>query len=140
MTTPRDDGNGSAAPGPPSRLQALLVECVRRDASDIHLAPGSPPFLRIHGTLAPLEIAPLSTEDVESVAATLLRFGAAGDLARKGSVDGAVSAEDGTRFRFNVFRRQGKSAIALRRLEDRFQSLGELGLPESLYSLCDLRD
>jgi twitching motility protein PilT len=31
-------------------------------------------------------------------------------------------------------------AIALRRLEDRFRSLAELGMPESLYELCDLPD
>jgi len=31
-------------------------------------------------------------------------------------------------------------SIALRRLEDRFRPLEELGLPQSLYSLCDLRD
>ena len=61
-------------------------------------------------------------------------------LERTGSVDGAISAPDGTRFRFNVFRRQGALAIALRRLEDRFRSLADLGLPESLYQLCDLPD
>jgi twitching motility protein PilT len=55
-------------------------------------------------------------------------------------VDGAVSAPGGARFRYNIFRRQGETALALRRLEDRFRTLGELGLPASLYGLCDLRD
>src|SRR5262249_19834174 len=53
---------------------------------------------------------------------------------------GALSAADGTRFRFNVFRRQAQLSVALRRLEDRFRSLAELGLPEHLYSLCELPD
>src|SRR4029079_5651295 len=61
-------------------------------------------------------------------------------LAAKGSVDGAMSAPDGSRFRFNIFKRQGEIAIVLRLLEDTFRSLAELGMPESLYSLCDLRD
>ena len=33
----------------------LLKEVVERKASDLHLAPGSPPRLRIDGKLVPLE-------------------------------------------------------------------------------------
>jgi twitching motility protein PilT len=55
-------------------------------------------------------------------------------------VDGAVSGPNNTRFRFNLFRRQGELAVALRRLEDTFQTLAELGLPQSLDALCNLRD
>jgi len=51
-----------------------------------------------------------------------------------------MSSPDGVRFRFNIFRRQSEISIALRRLEDRFRTLTELGMPESLYNLCDLRD
>ena len=61
-------------------------------------------------------------------------------LETTGSLDGAFSGPDGVRFRFNLFRRQGQLAIAVRRLEDAFRSLGDLGLPESLYQLCDLPD
>ena len=38
------------------------------------------------------------------------------------------------------FRRQGELAAALRLLDDTFQSLAELGMPESLDALCDLSD
>ena len=44
------------------------------------------------------------------------------------------------RFRFNVFRRQGHFAVAFRRLEDRFRTLVELGMPESLYQLSGYPD
>src|SRR5579871_2343881 len=37
------------------RLDFLLAECVRLDASDVHLAPNLPPYLRIHGILEPRE-------------------------------------------------------------------------------------
>ncbi len=36
--------------------------------------------------------------------------------------------------------RQGRRAIVLRRLEDRFRKLSELGLPEELYKLSELSD
>lgn len=120
-------------------LDALLADCVRRDASDLHLAPGLPPFFRLHGVLDPGENAVLLPAlKIEGMAQVLI--GPAANLDRTGSVDGAITAADGTRFRFNVFRRQGQLAIALRRLEDRFRTLGELGMPESLYELCALPD
>lgn len=119
-------------------LDRLLAECKRRDASDVHLAPGLPPYLRVHGVLEP-EAVPVPPETLASVG-ELLVGGPLDGIGRVGSLDGAVNAPDGTRFRFNVFRRGGNIAIALRRLEDTFRTLAELGLPDSLYQLCDNPD
>lgn len=124
-------------------LDALFAECVARDGSDLHLSPGLPPHLRVHGDLAPLEGAEaMAPQTISRIAEELLqRVGGtkAIDALTRGSFDGALTAA-GVRFRFNVFRRQGEIALALRRLEDRFRSLTELGLPEMLRQLCDLRD
>jgi twitching motility protein PilT len=122
-------------------LTNLLSACVRLDASDLHLAPEQPPYFRIHGVLAPRENeSPMPVARIESLAGELLPGFSVETLDATGSVDGAISGSDGARFRFNIFRRQGLLGIALRRLEDRFRSLSELGLPESLYALCDLPD
>ncbi len=122
------------------RLDELLAACVARDASDLHLAAGLPPYFRVHGVLRADDVPALSPAVVEGIARELMHGFDAGGLDRTGSVDGAISAGDGTRFRFNVFRRRGKVGVALRRLEDRFRSLAELGLPEDLYGLCELPD
>lgn len=122
-------------------LDDLLAECVRRDASDLHLAPELPPFVRVHGIMEPLEAGrTLSAEQLAGLVAELGRNNGSDSLARTGSLDGAVGAPDGTRFRFNAFRRHGAHSIAIRRLEDRFRSLTELGLPESLHELGRLPD
>jgi len=124
-------------------LDAMLADCVRLDASDLHLAPGQPPFFRIHGVLGPQPAAAaLTKEQLDGVVSELLRAFSRGGLepGGTGSVDGALSSRDGTRFRFNVFRRQNAIGVALRKLEDRFRGLAELGLPEHLYQLCDLPD
>lgn len=129
---------------PAETLENLLQLCIERDGSDLHFSPGLPPNIRIQGELTPLEDQPLFTGSmIEQVASELLRkMGKNGDLGSmpRGSIDGAVSSNGGVRFRFNVFRRQSETALALRRLEDRFRTLAELGLPESLLALCDLRD
>src|SRR5687768_5450165 len=83
-------------------LERLLAGCVRYDASDLHLAANLPPYYRIHGILSPEEAAEvLPAEALEGVAAELMRGFDEKGLARTGSVDGAISAADGTRFRFN---------------------------------------
>ena len=41
--------NNTAAAG--RLLESLLGECVRQDASDLHLVPDLPPYLRVEGLL-----------------------------------------------------------------------------------------
>ncbi len=124
---------------PRDELEAMLRACVVEDASDLHLTPGQRPMVRVQGRLEPLAgHAPLTPEDLDRLAQVLLAAGRDG-LDARGAQDGALGAA-GARFRFNVFRRQGALAVALRRLEDRFRGLADLGLPESLYELCELPD
>lgn len=122
-------------------LDPLLMYCVRLEASDLHLAPNSSPYFRMHGALDLRDSLPVvKAEQLDRLAYILISESQRRTLATKGAADGAISASDGTRFRFNAYRRQGHYSIALRRLDDRFRTLGELGLPESLYQLCDLKD
>lgn len=122
-------------------LAHFMTQCVALDSSDLHIAPGLPAYLRVHGILEPQdEQGVLTAETTEAIAAILMQGFDSSTLDTTGSVDGALTAPDGVRFRFNVFRRQGALSIALRRLEDRFRTLTDLGLPESLYDLCTLPD
>ena len=125
-------------------VEHFLAACIIADGSDLHFSPGLPPHIRIHGELAPLTGEPVcSGETIARIGGELLRHmggsGEIGDMPR-GSLDGAITSAGGVRFRFNVFRRQNEIALALRRLEDRFRSLRELGLPESLLQFSTLRD
>lgn len=122
-------------------LSRMLSLCVAQDASDLHLAPSLAPYLRVHGILEPQhELGVMEARTTQELGELLTRGFDRSTLDTTGSVDGAMSAPDGTRFRFNVFRRQGAISIALRRLEDRFRTLAELGLPDALYDLCSMPD
>lgn len=132
-------------------LDILMSACVSADASDLHLVPGMPPHFRKSGELLPTPVFPaLDAPRIRQMAIALLPPFPPGQattcpdldaaLGARGALDGAISSREGARFRFNIFRRQSQIAIALRRLEDRFRTLRELGLPEELYRLCDLRD
>jgi twitching motility protein PilT len=106
-------------------------------ASDLHIASGLPPYWRVDGIVVPSEDEPpLSVAAINALARELTGVDPVELLSRKSSTDGAATGPDGTRFRYNVYRRRGALNMAIRRLEDRFRSIAELGLPESLLALC----
>ncbi|MDR2981410.1 MAG: PilT/PilU family type 4a pilus ATPase [Puniceicoccales bacterium] len=122
-------------------LDSLLTECVSANGSDIHLAPEEKPYFRVHGILVhrpKFEV--MTNGEIESLLPVLLSPERIAVLTKDGAVDGAMSASDGTRFRFNAYRRDRGVSIALRKLDDKFRPLTELGLPDSLYELGDLPD
>ena len=122
-------------------IDDYLAYCETTDASDLHLAPGHPPLVRIDGELLRIpDRSTLTGDDTLAISDGLLNAGQRACLADTGAADGAISSARGVRYRYNVFRRQGKRAIVLRRLEDRFRTLAELGLPVELYKLADLPD
>jgi twitching motility protein PilT len=132
-----------AAPAfdPHQVLTRLLAECESADASDLHLPPGQIPQLRIHGDLAAIPgFGEFSAKQLEAISEGMMTADHHRALETRGSADGALSSVSGARFRFNIFRRQGARAIVLRRLEDRFRPLSELGLSDELYRLADLPD
>ncbi|HLX61098.1 MAG TPA: PilT/PilU family type 4a pilus ATPase [Planctomycetota bacterium] len=140
---PRGEGDDA----PLARLHTLLKMCATMRGSDLHLSPGLPPYMRVDGILAPLaEMPPISGIETQALARAVLdAYSPSNDaldvrVARKGSIDGALTSPDGSRFRFNFFVSQREFGLAFRRLEDRFRSLKELGIPETLYDFCDLRD
>ena len=125
-----------------SRLfNSLLATCISEQASDLHLSAGLPPYLRVQGVLGPLPNHPnLSPGELALLVELLTRDLDSKSLSVTGSVDGALSSVDGTRFRFNIYKRSGEYSIALRRLEDRIRELSELGLSNDLYRLANLKD
>ena len=133
-------------------LDSLFGHCAELGASDIHLSVDEPPRFRVQGQLAPRpEFAPFDAQTVDDIAMELglytLPLGCPDGtelirktLVRDGSIDGAVTASDGQRYRFNLFRQQGRTSVALRRLDSVFRSLPELGLPPRIADFCQERD
>ncbi|MEL7499751.1 MAG: PilT/PilU family type 4a pilus ATPase [Planctomycetota bacterium] len=119
-------------------LIRLLNSAVTRKASDLHLSANHPPYFRQQGRLAPADDwPPLDAETLAGIAQALAAKTHANVSPEIGSLDGALSIEDGTRFRFNIYKRSGAYSVAFRRLEERIRSLPELGLPSDLYELAN---
>lgn len=131
---------GDAGSACPEALGTLVREAAQMGGSDVHLVPGRPPHVRLGGQLRPMDgWAPMDGVVLRGLAAGLAGEAGMERLDDVGDVNGAA-AWAGVRFRFNVYRRGQQECMALRLLEARVKTLGELGLPESLYGLCELGD
>lgn len=94
-------------------------------SSDIHLAFGQPPKIRVDGDLVDMPgEAPLTDADCEEMARQLIGE----DLPPKGEVDLSLQV-DKHRIRANVYRQMGHASAALRILAEKIPELETLGLP-----------
>ncbi len=123
----------SAIPG----LEGLLREMVRRGASDLHLAAGRRPALRIDGILREVEeMAVLSSADTKRMAHDLLSPGQRRIFEDDLDLDFSFDVAELARFRGNCFRQRGRIGLAIRRIPHRVGSLEELGLPPIMKRLA----
>ncbi|MHC4939068.1 MAG: type IV pilus twitching motility protein PilT [Planctomycetota bacterium] len=123
------------------QLDRFLTLCSRARATDLHLAAGSAPRLRVGGELESIEGEdPLRREEIAAMADALMNERQRAAFAESWTLDLAVSGEDGSRFRVNAFHERSGIALAIRRLEERFRGLEEWNLPCQLAELTRLRD
>ncbi len=118
-----------------AKIDELFKIMVSKGASDLHLAAGAPPYLRLHGEMAKLDLAALTNEQVQ-----LLIFEILNEKQRKGFIeswelDCSYTVEGLGRFRCNVFmQRKGMGAV-FRVIPEKIKTMGELGLPPQLLDL-----
>jgi twitching motility protein PilT len=119
-------------------VEKLLLRMLEMGASDLHLSTGSPPHVRIHGEMRafpghePLEAGPLLDQLYEVTPARNRE-----EFERRNDTDFAYAIPGASRFRANLFRdRQGPGAV-FRAIPFEIRTPEELGLPQSVLSLCD---
>ncbi len=98
-------------------------------ASDLHLKVGSPPILRIAGTLRNLELPPLSEPQVEKLLYEILSEEQIRTLEQVGDLDFAHSVDQATRLRLNAYHQRGYLSVACRLVNSVIPSFDDLHLP-----------
>lgn len=111
-------------------LDKLLVAALERAPTDLHLRPGRPPVVRVHGRLTVLSGWPdLDRRDVERFARRYVTGPAWERMCRHGGVSLPLTLPELGRFRLAVYTARGIPCLALRVLPARIPTLAELGLP-----------
>jgi len=121
------------------KLNDLLLAAARQNASDLHLAAGRHPTLRIDGVLIPLQKELLVTSEVsEGLMFAMLTPEQKETLLAEKEIDFSYSFEDKARFRVNIFHQRGYLAAALRLISAQIKTVEELNLPSVLHDFCTL--
>jgi twitching motility protein PilT len=120
-----------------ARIDAFLKLGASQGCSDVHLAVGVPPMLRMNGDLLPIKFRNLAEAELESYVTEILTP-THQDQFRKGhDVDFSYVSEDNARFRVNVFRKDTGVGAVFRAIPSDVPSLDSLNLPPVVKKFCD---
>ncbi len=149
MRTPDYTGPSLAEPGyhprmhPPEEgprisLRQLLQVMIQQGASDLHVTAGTPPQLRIDGSLTPLRTPALGPVETKFLCYEVMTEEQKIKFEKNNELDFSFGVKGLSRFRANVFMQRGAIAGAFRAIPFKIRALDELGLPAVITDLCDL--
>ena len=121
-------------------FRQLLTKCVDVKGSDLHLSANCLPIVRIHGHLQSVDDRILEQEQIALMLQTILSPRQQAVFKEERTLDLAISLDQSSRFRVNIYQERGQTAIAIRRLENKILTLSELGLPRQLEELTTMKD
>ncbi len=122
-------------------IDKLFRALVRLEGSDLHLKAGVPPYVRVDGTLRPLNRPAIDDEEIVRLIFPLIQM----DKRRvkifeeDGGCDFAYSMPvDGKqwRFRVNILQQMSHVGMVARRVNNWIPNFEQLNLPTSLEKLC----
>lgn len=127
--------SATAPPAKAARIDALLRVVLEKKASDLHIACGSPPMIRIDGDLSHLRWRSVREDDFENLLRPIAPGRVWDEWARTGDADFAYAMGEKARFRVNLFRQEHGPGAVLRMIPPRVLTVEDLGLPESVAAV-----
>jgi twitching motility protein PilT len=120
-----------------ARIDAFLKLGVAQGCSDLHLAVGVPPMLRVHGDLMPIKFRELRQSELEGYIEDVLTRSQSEYFASGRDLDFSYVSAEGGRFRVNVFRKETGIGATFRTIPTDVPTLEKLALPPIVTKLCD---
>lgn len=117
-------------------IRDLLLSCIEKKASDLHLTENEPPVLRIDGKLQRLELATLNRQDLKKMIYSILTSPQKEIFEKDLELDFSLALPGMDRFRVNIHMQRGSVEAAFRRVPLTIPSTEELGLPPILIDLA----
>lgn len=117
-------------------IDDLLRMIVEKGASDLHIAVGIPPILRVDGQLMPMSYERLTPQYTQRLCYDILTDEQIQRFESTFELDFSYSLAKVSRFRVNVYRDKGTVAAAFRVIPAKLPTLRELGLPPILEDLA----
>jgi twitching motility protein PilT len=116
-------------------MEELLQLVFDKDASDLHIAAGVPPMIRVGGKLTPTDYDPLNADETQKLIFSILTNEQRKTLEQTWELDCSYGVIGLGRFRVNVYKDKGAYAAALRTIASKIPRFDELGLPPIVKEL-----
>ena len=120
-------------------IDKLYRALVKHEGSDLHLKVGLPPYIRVAGTLRPLNREPVDDDEMVRLIFPMMDERNRRIFDENGGTDFAYSLDvDGKtwRFRVNVLQQMGHVGLVARRVNNWIPNFEQLHLPPVLEKLC----
>lgn len=124
----------------PLDLDDLLLVLVEHKASDLHLKVGSPPYVRLEGSLIPVGAQALTERDTLRLIAGVMKSSQRSTFKQDRNLSFSYSIPGGMRFRVNAFYEKGMVSAAIRMMHVEMPTFEKLGLPvEEIKKIFDMK-
>ena len=122
---------------PQVSLSELLHKLAEVGGSDLHITTGTPPLVRVHGEIRPLDgYRPLTSGETKQLAYSVLTDAQKHRFEENLELDFSFGVKGLSRFRANVFNQRGAVGAVFRAIPYEIKTFDELGLPSVLSELC----
>ncbi len=138
LTEETFEGNAKTMAFDAAGIQKLLRFAAQNKVSDIHFRVGSPPTFRIQGELVQVSVPALTDADLGALTHSLLNDAQKQRFAGAFELDGSYDLPGVCRFRFNLFRHDGKVAAVLRLIPLEIPTMESLGLPPVFKKIAEM--
>src|ERR1700740_1148828 len=118
-------------------LSDLLKKMLDMAGSDLHITTNSPPQVRVHGHLQPLDMPPLTPSETKQLAYSVLTDAQKHRFEETLELDFSFGLKGLARFRGNCFNQRGAVGAVFRVIPFEIKNFRELGLPPIVTKLCD---
>src|SRR5213082_1521714 len=120
-------------------LDRLLSVIVKHGGSDLHIAEGEPPTMRMHGDIMPIRAEPINREEAVQMLSEVSGAHNWEIFEQRGDLDFAYEMDEASRFRSNYFKQSNGYGAAFRLIPTRIATLEELGIPVVVKDFANIR-
>jgi twitching motility protein PilT len=120
-----------------AQIDALFKLMIESDASDLHIATGASPWLRVHGEMKPVAGDELSADQAQELLFEILTDKQKRQFIDTWELDCSYAVEGLGRFRCNIFMQRKGIGAVFRVIPTKIKSVEQLGLPSQLLDVIN---
>src|SRR5438876_11489761 len=118
-------------------LSDLLKRMLEMQGSDLHITTNSPPQVRVHGHLVPLDLPQLTPAETKQLSYSVMTDSQKHRFEENLELDFSFGLKGLARFRANLFNQRGAVGAVFRAIPYEIKAFEQLGLPAIIQQLCD---